>query len=143
MSCDVGEVMQVLENEAEPHSPTYIASPTSQLILQPFCRFAYVIAHSTALPLLHLCHSSLSNPSATLPTSQLILQPFRCFTFIISTSPTSQLIFQPFCHFTYVTCHSTTHPLLCLHHRHFTYFTWRAAHAQRDKKAVCGGPACY
>ena len=45
---------------------TYIigTSPTSQLILQPYCCFTYITAHSTALPLLHLCHSSLSNPSA-------------------------------------------------------------------------------
>ena len=33
----------------------YIASPTSQLILQPFRRFTYVTVHST-LPLLHLRH---------------------------------------------------------------------------------------
>ena len=39
MSCDVGE-----------------ASPMSHLILQPFCRFTYVTAHSTVLPLLHLHH---------------------------------------------------------------------------------------
>ena len=31
-----------------------LASPTSQLIFQPFRRFTYVTAHSTALPLLHL-----------------------------------------------------------------------------------------
>ena len=37
-------------------SNTYIDSPTSQLILQPFHRFNYVTAHSTALPLLHLRH---------------------------------------------------------------------------------------
>ena len=37
---------------------TYVVgtSPTSQLIPQPFRRFTYVAAHSTALPLLHLCH---------------------------------------------------------------------------------------
>ena len=37
-------------------SNRYIASPTSQLILQPFRRFTYVTAHSTTLPLLHLRH---------------------------------------------------------------------------------------
>ena len=35
-------------------SNPYIASPTSQLIVQPFRRFTYVTAHSRALPLLHL-----------------------------------------------------------------------------------------
>ena len=176
-------------------SNTYIASPPSQLILQPFRRFTYVTASSTALPLLHLRHGSFSNlPPLHLrhssfsksyiasPTSQVILQPFRCFTYVTGTSPTSQLILQPcrrflyatahsrtlsplhlrhhtfskhsfasptlqlilqpsaasstpqlilqpFRRFTYVTGHSTTLPLLHLRHRHFMYFTWRAAHA--------------
>ena len=48
---------------------------TQSLILQPL--------------LLHLHHSSFSNPSAALPMSQLVLQPFHCFTYIIGTSPTS------------------------------------------------------
>ena len=95
-ACDVGEGMYGLENDPEPHSPTlYIASHTSKLILQPFCRFTYVAAHSIALPLLLLRHNSLSNPSAALPTSKLILKPFRCFTYAIGTSPTSQLILNP------------------------------------------------
>ena len=94
MSCDVGEA--------------------SQLIVQSLLRFTYVTAHSTALPMLHLLHSSLYNPSAASPMSQVILQPFR--------------------RFTYVTGHSKTLLLLHLHHRYFTYFTWRAAHAQRDEK---------
>ena len=62
------------------HSPTFpsrhssfsnpsVASPTSQLILQPFRRFTYVTAHSPTLPLLHLRHSSFSNPSFASPTS--------------------------------------------------------------------------
>ena len=104
MSYDVGEVMEGLENEAEP----YIASHMPQLILQPFSRFTYVIAHSPNLPSLHLRHSSFYNPSVASPTSQLILQTFL--------------------RFTYVTVHSTTFPLLHLRHRHFTYVTWRAAH---------------
>ena len=37
-------------------SNSYIVSPTSQLILQPFRHFTYVTARSTTLPLLHLCH---------------------------------------------------------------------------------------
>ena len=87
MSCDVGSAS---------FSKPYIASPMSQLILQPFCHFTYVTAHSTALPLLH---------------------------YVIGTSPTSQLILQPFRRFTYVTAHSTALPLLHIHHRHFTYVT--------------------
>ena len=82
------------------------------------------------------CHSSFSNPSATLPTSQLIPQPFRCFTYVICTSPTSQLILQPFRRFTSVTGHSTFLPLLHLRHRPFTNFSWRAAHAQGDEKNI-------
>ena len=151
----------------------YIASPTSQLILQPFYRFTYVKAHSTTLPLLHLRHmhftyvirgaahakiASFSNPYIASPTSQLILQPFHRFTYVTAhsktlpllhlrhqgsrhakiasfcnpytASPTSQLILQPFCRFTYVTAHSTTIPLLHLCHRHFTYVTRRPVHAK-------------
>ena len=118
MSCDVGKAMQVLENEAEPHSQTFpplhllhssysnpsVTSPTSQLILKPFRRFTYVKG---------------SNPPVASPTSQLILQPFRRFT--------SQLILQPFHRFTYATAHSNlsvalptsqalTLPLLHLRH---------------------------
>ena len=86
-------------------SNPYIASPMSQLILQPFRRFTYVTAHSTALPLLHLRHrhftyftahsptlsplhlrhSSFYNPSAASPTSQVILQ-------LSVASPTSQAL---------------------------------------------------
>ena len=44
----------------------------SQLMLQPFCRFTYVTAHSPSLPLLHLRHSSFSNPSFASPTSQAL-----------------------------------------------------------------------
>ena len=87
----------------------YIASPTSQLILQPFRRFTYVTAHSTDLPFLHLRHrhftyatahsptlrplhlrySPFYNPSAASPTTQVILQHFRCFTYVAGTSRTS------------------------------------------------------
>ena len=90
-------------------SNPYIASPTSQLILQPFLRFTHVTVHSTALPLLHLHHrhftyvtahsptlpplylhhSSFYNPSVASPTSQIILQSLRCFTYVTGTSRTS------------------------------------------------------
>ena len=43
-----------------------------KLILKPFYRFTYVTAHSTTLPLLHLHHSSFSNPSFASPTSQVL-----------------------------------------------------------------------
>ena len=58
MSCDVGEVTEMLENEK------------SQLILQPFRRFTYVTAHSPTLPTLYLRYSSFFNPSFASPTSQ-------------------------------------------------------------------------
>ena len=49
-----------------------VTSPTSHLILQPFCRFTYVTAHSLTLQLLHLRHSSFSNPSLASLTSQAL-----------------------------------------------------------------------
>ena len=81
-----------------------VASPMSQLILQPFFRFSYVrallillpsrhftyvTAHSPTLSSLYLCLSSLSNPSVASPTSQLILQPFFRFSYVTGSSPTS------------------------------------------------------
>ena len=115
-----------------------ITSPTSQLIVQPFCCFTYVTvhswrmssAHSATFPSLHLCDNSFSNPSVTLPTSQLILQPFQCFTYITVhsptlpslylchssfsnpsvASPTSQFILQAFFRFSYVTSSSLNSP---------------------------------
>ena len=79
MSCDVGKVTERLENEL--CSPTSqlcsfsklsVTSSTSQLILQPFRRFIYVTAHSPTLPLVHLRHSSFSNPSFASTTSQAL-----------------------------------------------------------------------
>ena len=77
----------------------------NELILQPFRpftyvtthsptfrRFTYVTAHSPILPLLHLRHSSFSNPSFASPMSQLILQPFRRFTYVTTHSPTLPLL---------------------------------------------------
>ena len=102
MSCDAGEVTERLENELS------VTLPTSQLVLQPFCRFSYVTDHSLTLLSLYLRHSSFSNPSVALPMSQIILKPFRCFT--------------------YVTAHSPTLLSLLLRHWLFTYVTWRAAY---------------
>ena len=89
-------------HEALPHSPTVpslqlrhssfsnpsVASPMSQLILQPFRCFTYVATHSTTLPSLHLRRNSFYNPSVASPTSQLIVQPFRRFTYVTVHSPT-------------------------------------------------------
>ena len=101
MSCDIGKVMERLENKLwcrwrdgkfGEWALLSITSPTSQLILQPFCRFTYVKAHSPTLPLLHLHHSSFSNPSFASPTSQalhLILlasRPWFVVKFLIKTN---------------------------------------------------------
>ena len=126
------------------YNPSF-ASPTSQalLILQHFRHFTYVTTHPPTLPslylvtaysatlsLLHLRHSSFSNPSIALPMSQLILQPFHCFTYATTHSPTLpslylrhssfskpsvalptlQLILQPFFRFSYVTSSSLNSP---------------------------------
>ena len=111
-----------------------VTSPTSQLILQSFRRFTYVTAHSPTLPLLHLGHSSFSNPSFASSTSlalHLIIQLVSsahspifpslhlCHSSFSNHSvalPTSQLILQPFRCFTYVTSHSPTLPSLYLSH---------------------------
>ena len=72
-TCDVGEAEEGMENElwhrwsnrrvgASSFSNLSVTSPTSQLILQPFHRFTYITAHSPTLLLLHLHHSSFSNP---------------------------------------------------------------------------------
>ena len=49
-------------------------------------------AHSPTFSLLHLRHSSFSNPSVALPTSQLILQSFRCFIYVTAHSPILPLL---------------------------------------------------
>ena len=55
-----------------PHSQPFVASPTSKLILQPFCRFTYVTARSTTVPLLNLRHRHFTYVTAHSPT----LPPF-------------------------------------------------------------------
>ena len=75
-----GEVTERLENELCydlnyelcSFSNLSVTSPTSQLILQAFRRFTYVTAHSPIIPLLHLRHSSFSNPSFHFPTSHAL-----------------------------------------------------------------------
>ena len=65
MSWDVGEELCSFSNLS-------VTSPTSQLILQPFRRFTYATAHSPTISLLHLRHSSFSNPSFASPKSQAL-----------------------------------------------------------------------
>ena len=117
-------------------------------ILQAFRHFTYVTAHSPNLPLLHLRHSSFSNPSFASPKSQAL--HFRhspifpslhlrhsSFSKPSVALPTSQLILQPFRCFTYVTVHSPTLLSLLLSHKLFTYvilqsfrhFTYVTAHS--------------
>ena len=64
-----------------------VASPTSQLIIQPFRHFTYVTAHSPILPVLHVRHSSFFNPSFASPMSQALhlfhLASRPCRTYIL------------------------------------------------------------
>ena len=76
--------------------------------------FTYVIAHSPTLPLLHLHHSSFSNPSFAPPTTEALHLRH------LASRPCTVLILQPFRHFTYVTTHSPTLPSLYLHHSSFS-----------------------
>ena len=95
MSCDVGKVTERLENDQSPFSNLSVALPTSQLILQPFCCFTYVTAHSPTLPSLHIRHSSFSSPFVASPTSEFILQHFRRLTYVTARSPTLPLLHLP------------------------------------------------
>ena len=118
----------------------------AELILQAFCHFTYVTAHSPTLPSLYLRHSSFSIPSVaspssqneqssfyklsvTLPTSQLSLQPYHCFTYVTAHSPNLlslllrhrvELILQRSRHFTYITAYSPTLPSLYIRHSSFS-----------------------
>ena len=129
-----------------------VASPTSQLILQPSLRFTYVADHSPTLLLHYLRHSSFSNPSFASPTSQALhlrrAGSRPCLRHYLSHSPSfpslhlrhgsfsnpsvalpaSQIILQPFRCFTYVTAHSPTLLSLLLRHRLFTYVAPGTAH---------------
>ena len=94
MSCDVGKATEGLENElwcrwrdvkvGEWAELRVII--IAELILQPFCHFTYVTAHSPTLPSLYLRHRSFSNPSVASTTSQLILQSFFRFSYVTISS---------------------------------------------------------
>ena len=79
-ACDVGEAKEGLESELWRRWSNgrvgewaeFRVIAIGELILQHFRHFTYVIAHSPTLPLLHLRHSSLSNPSFDSPTSQTL-----------------------------------------------------------------------
>ena len=141
MSCDIGEVTDRLENEQSylqyneqsSFSNLSVTSPTSQLILQPIRRFTYITTHSQTLPLLHLRHSSFSNPfvastsssfsnpSFASPMSQALHLTHLCsFSNISVTSPTLKLTLQPFLRFTHAAARSPTLPLLHLRHSTFS-----------------------
>ena len=109
MSCDVGKAREGLENKLWRRWSGLKLGEWAELILQAFCRFTYVTAHSPSFLSLHLRHSSFCNHSLALPTSQLILQPFRCFTYVTAHSPTL---------------------LSLLRHRIFTYVIWSSRPCQ-------------
>ena len=115
------------------HSPTFPSLHLRNVfILQPFRRFTYVTAYSTTLPLLHLCHSSFSNPCFASRTSQALhlchlasrpccnLDAYKAFDPNCVCTFCTELILQPFRHFTYVTVHSPILLSLLLHHKLFT-----------------------
>ena len=85
-------------------------SPTSQLILQPFCRFTYVTAHFTALPFLHLRHRHFTYVTAHSPTLPSLYLSHSSFSNPSVASPTSQFILQTFFRLFYVTSSSLNSP---------------------------------
>ena len=128
MNCNIGKATEGLENELShftyvtTHSSKLsVTSPTSQLILQPFRCFTYVTAHFPTFPLVHLRHSSFSNPSfAHYPTFPPLHLRHNSFSNPSVALPTSLLILQPFRCFSYVTVHSPTFPSLDLRHNSFS-----------------------
>ena len=110
---------------ASSFSKLSVTSPMPQLILQPFPHFTYITAHSPTLPLLHLRHSSFSNPSFASPASQdfhlrhLVSRPWsfvepgteqiqELSSLVVPHSPS------------FVTAHSPTLPSLYLRHSSFS-----------------------
>ena len=91
---------------------TYVigTSPTSQLILQPFRRFTYVLAHSTALPVLHLRQRYFTYVTAYSSTLPPLYLRHSSFYNPSAASTTSQVILQPFRCFTYIKGTSRTSP---------------------------------
>ena len=123
MSCDLGKPTEGLDNELCSFSTLSVTSSTLQLILQPSHHFTCVKTHSPILPLLHLRHSSFSNPSFASPTSQALrlrhLARRPCISPTLITKYLQNIVAE----------HFPTLLLLILRHRLFTYVIWRAAHA--------------
>ena len=65
---------------------SFVASPTSQLILQPFRRFTYVTVRSITVPLLHLRHRHFTYFTAHSPT---LLQLYLCHSSASFSNPSS------------------------------------------------------
>ena len=116
----------------------FVTAPMSQLIIQPFYRFTYVIVHSPTLALLHLRHCSFSNPYFASPTSQALhlihlasrLWYFRRFTYVTGHYPTlpllqlRQFVLQLFFRFSYAQALHLIHLASRLwYFRRFTYVT--------------------
>ena len=129
MSCDVGKAT---ESRALLILQPSVTSPMPQLILQLLRRFTYITAHSPTLPLLHLRHSSFSNPSFASTTSQ-----------VLHLIHLAELIFQPFHHFTYVTTHSTTLPSLYLRHSSFSNPSFASTTSQVPHSLHLVSRPCY
>ena len=76
----IKEVRKSLSHGAS-FSNLYIASRMWQLILQTFCRFTYIAAHSSTLPLLHLRHRHFTYVTAHSKTLPLLHLRYRLFTY--------------------------------------------------------------
>ena len=128
VSCDVGKAAEGLENElwrrisdvrVGERGEAYVTAHSTALPLLHIRHrhFSYVTAHSPTLPPLYLNQSSFYNPSVASPTSHLMIQPSCLFIYATAhcrtpsvASPTSQDILQLFSYFTYVTGTSRTSP---------------------------------
>ena len=123
MSCDIGKLMEGLENELWHRWSDRKVGESAELILQPFRHFTYITTHSPTFPSVYLHHSSFSNPSAASPTTQFILQPFFCFSYVTSSSLNSPgeppMRNRPIPKILMSSAHSPTFP--SLHPRHNSF----------------------
>ena len=102
-----------------------VASPSSQLILQPFRSFTYVAVHSPTILSLLLRHRIF-----TYVTWRAARNERSSFSKLSVALPTSQLIFQPFPRFIYVTAHSPTLPFLHLRRSSFSNHSFASPTSQ-------------
>ena len=82
-----GNVENIAQNIITVHSRSLVVVVVSSS--EKFKNSLLTGAHSPTFPLLHLHHSSFSNPSVASPMSQLILQSFFRFSYITASSLTS------------------------------------------------------